>query len=113
MTSREFRYLALSLPEVTEQSHFSHPDFRVRGRIFASLNYPRKGWGMVKLNPKEQRQFVADDPKTFVPAPGKWGVRGATTVHLPHLTKAAARKALASAWRNTAPSRLTDRLAVQ
>lgn len=40
MTAEEFRQLALSLPEATEQSHMGHPDFRVRGRIFATLGYP-------------------------------------------------------------------------
>lgn len=48
MTAAEFRILALSLPEATEAAHVGHPDFRIRGKIFATLG-PDEAWGMVKL----------------------------------------------------------------
>jgi hypothetical protein len=48
MTAAEFRRIALSLPQTNEAAHMGHPDFRVAGRIFATLGYPRSGWGMVK-----------------------------------------------------------------
>ncbi len=54
MTSNDFRRLALSFPETAEQAHMDHPDFRVAGKIFATLGYPEVGWGMVKLTPIEQ-----------------------------------------------------------
>jgi hypothetical protein len=108
MTIGEFRTLALSLPEATEASHMDHPDFRVRNKIFATLGYPERGWGMVKLTPNQQKLLVGADPDVFVPAKGAWGRRGATTVLLRSASKSTVRKALAAAWRNTAPKVLVS-----
>lgn len=113
MTTTEFRRMALSLPEAIESSHMDHPDFRVAGKIFATLGYPAKGWGMVKLTPQQQAAFVKDSPEAFVPVNGAWGRRGATTVHLRSVTRETLRKALASAWTNTAPKRLTSLVQAQ
>jgi hypothetical protein len=106
MTAKDFRRMALSFPEAIESSHMDHPDFRVGGKIFATLGYFDKGWGMVKLMPDQQEEFVKAEPKVFVPAKGHWGRRGATCVHLKGAKKTALRKALVSAWLNTAPKRL-------
>src|SRR6266705_2532654 len=103
MTVREFRSIALSLPQVSEAAHIGHPDFRVGGKIFATLGYPRQGWGMVKLAPQQQEEFVNSEPDVFIPAAGAWGGRGATTVRLRTAKKASVRKALEVAWRNIAP----------
>ncbi|HEX4228506.1 MAG TPA: MmcQ/YjbR family DNA-binding protein [Bryobacteraceae bacterium] len=54
MTANDFRRLALQLPGATENAHMGHPDFRVNGKIFATLNYPNEDWGMVKLPPERQ-----------------------------------------------------------
>ena len=106
MSIDEFRRLALSLPEATESSHMAHPDFRVGGKIFATLGHPAPGWGMVKLTPDQQELFLGLDPEAFVPVKGAWGARGATSVNLKAARKSLARKALAAAWRNTAPKSL-------
>jgi hypothetical protein len=113
MTSREFRSLALSFPEVEERSHFNHPDFRVCGKIFATLGYPRWGWAVVKLTPRQQQGFVRADPDAFVTVRGKWGLRGATSVLLRPAKKSDVRRALIAAWRNAAPRRLTERIDLQ
>jgi len=105
--------MALSFPEVMEQSHFNHPDFRVSGKIFATLGYPRKGWGMVKLTPELQRSFVESHPKVFSPVKGRWGSGGATLVQLRFAGKTTVRKALIAAWQNTAPRRLVEMIDVQ
>jgi hypothetical protein len=106
MTAAEFRMLALSLPEATEQSHMNHPDFRVGGKIFATLGYPKPGWAMVKLPPGDQQLFVVADPDAFVPVKGAWGAKGATNVILKAATKTRVRDALRVAWRATAPPAL-------
>ena len=80
MTIADFRRIALQLPEAVESSHMDHPDFRVRGKIFATLGYPEAGWGMVKLAAAQQKRLVASAPDVFVPAAGAWGRAGATTV---------------------------------
>ena len=113
MTSTEFRSIALSFPHVSEQSHFDHPDFRVAGKIFATLGYPKKGWAMVKLTPKQQKGFVQSDADAFVAVKGTWGLRGATNIVLRLTKKSIARKALIAAWRNTAPKKLSEQIDIQ
>ena len=111
MTANEFRRMALGFPEAVEASHMDRPDFRVRGKIFATLGYPDDGWGMVKLTATDQQLLVAAHPKVFVPAKGVWGRRGATTVRLKAAKKSTVADALAAAWRNTAPKSLARQLA--
>lgn len=110
MTAGEFRRLALNLPETVEATHMAHPDFRVGGKIFATLGYPSGEWGFVKLRPEQQRIFMQAEPEVFVPAKGVWGLRGGTTVRLGAAPKAMVRKALLAAWRNTAPKQLAREL---
>jgi hypothetical protein len=106
MTADEFRTLALSLPEAAEEAHMGHPDFRVRGKIFATLGTPQDDRGMVKLTPELQAIFVRTEPKVFQPCQGAWGKRGCTYVLLSTGTEPSVRQALVAAWRNTAPKRL-------
>jgi len=106
MTANDFRKIALALPETEERAHMDHPDFRVAGKIFATLGYPDKSRGMVKLSPEDQHYFSKDSPDAFVPVKGTWGRRGATSVHLKAAKKKTLRKAIEAAWRNTAPKRL-------
>ena len=108
MTSTGFRRIALSFPETSEQSHQGHPDFRVSGKIFATLGYPKAGWGMVKLTPEQQAEFVHDEPKVFVPVKGGWGRKGATNVVLRPAKKAILKTALYAAWRNQALKRVSE-----
>ena len=109
MTAQDFRELALSLPEATEASHVGHPDFRVRGKIFATLG-PDDALGMAKLTPDQQALFVRTEPKVFQPVNGAWGRRGCTYVRLEAATEPAVRQALVAAWRNAAPKRLAQQL---
>lgn len=97
MTVDAFRRLALSFPEAAEGSHMKHPDFRVRGKIFATLAYPDKTRGMVKLTPEQQQEFVHAHPDVFVPVNGGWGRQGATSVLLRAATKVVLRRAMAAA----------------
>jgi hypothetical protein len=106
MTAAEFRRLALSLPETEERAHMDHPDFRVRGKIFATLGYPDKNWAMVKLFPGQQAEFVAEDPKTFVPVKGGWGKQGGTNVLLKAASEERVREAMRVAWKRAAPKAL-------
>ena len=105
MTPDEFRRLALSLPEAAESSHMDHPDFRVGGKIFATLG-PDEEWGMVKLPPDDQRRLVRSRPDVFEPFPGAWGRQGSTKVRLEAARRKTVHEALVAAWRNTAPKRL-------
>ena len=98
MTPEEFRQIALSFPETEERSHMNHPDFRVRGKIFATLG-PDETWGMAKLTPAQQQDFLRFEP-AFKPASGKWGDGGATIIALAETDEPTVHDALASAWKN-------------
>jgi len=107
MTAADFRRLALSFPEAAEASHMGHPDFRVAGKIFATLG-PDEDWGMVKLTPQQQESFIAAQPEAFKPASGAWGQRGATIITLRSARKSLVKEAMNLAWCNTAPSGLAE-----
>jgi hypothetical protein len=112
MTADEYRNLALSLPEASESAHMNHPDFRVRGKIFATLG-PDESWGMVKLTPEQQRLLIRAEPAVFEPIPGGWGRRGCTKVHLDAATNETLQGALVAAWWNVAPRRLAQEFEVE
>jgi hypothetical protein len=107
MIADVFRSLALSLPEASEGAHMGHADFRVRGKIFATLG-PAEDWGMVKLPPDLQASFVRTEPDVFEPFAGAWGRRGCTKVILAEAQEMTVRHALLAAWRHTAPKRLVE-----
>ena len=106
MTADDFRKLALALPETAEVGHMGHPDFRVKGKIFATLGYPDDGHGMVKLTLEQQDGFMDAEPRAFAPVKGGWGRKGATTVALRAVSRKMLAAALEAAWLNTAPKGL-------
>ena len=110
MTADDFRRLALSFPETVESGHMGHPDFRVAGKIFATLAHPDQDWAMVKLTPEQQEEVVRTDPAVFTPVKGGWGRQGATQVRLKAAKKAVLAQAMAAAWRNRAPKRLVEQV---
>lgn len=105
-TSADFRRIALSLPQTEQRQHMNHPDFRVAGKIFATLAYPNKQFGMVKLTLMQQEDAVRSHPAAFQPVTGAWGRKGCTQVILTKVTKRALKEAILTAWRNYAPSEL-------
>lgn len=107
MTAAKFRSIALSLDEASEGAHMGHPDFRVGGKIFATLGYPDADSGVVMLTAEEQEKFVRAQPKAFSPAAGAWGRRGSTVVRLDALDAATLRRVITLAWQTRAPQRLT------
>src|SRR5688572_30978586 len=82
MTPAEFRRMALALPSAEERAHMGHPDFRVGGKIFATLGYPDNSFGTIMLSPQDQDLLIRDHPKAFVPVAGAWGRAGSTSVLL-------------------------------
>jgi hypothetical protein len=101
-----FRRIALSLPEAEEGSHFGNADFRVGGKIFATLSLESEGYGVLLLTPEEQAGMVEDEPETFSPVPGGWGKKGSTRVRLAKVKSDILEGALRIAWLRKAPKRL-------
>lgn len=100
MNTDDFRRMALSFPGAAESSHMNHPDFRAKGKIFATLPNPDDGYAMVKLPADQQEAFVEMDPAAFAPVPGGWGRQGATRVRLKAVKEESLRGALTVAWQN-------------
>jgi hypothetical protein len=95
-----FRRLALQLPGAVESSHMNHPDFRLNGRIFATLSAQEKGYGVLKLTLEQQQSFIAEQPHAFSPVQGGWGRMGMTFVHLHEVDEALIAGALSTAYHN-------------
>lgn len=106
MTIDEYRRIALAQPEAIESSHMNHPDFRVRNKIFATIYSVERQEGMVKLTPKQQREFMKEHPKVFSPAAGAWGRNGSTIVNIEIAKNDVVERAMRCAWCNTAPKRM-------
>jgi hypothetical protein len=98
MNAKDFRRLALKLEGAEEGSHMGAADFRVGGRIFATLAHEAKGYGNLMLTPAQQALFVEDQPDVFLPVAGGWGRNGATHVRLEAANETLLAGALRTAW---------------
>jgi uncharacterized glyoxalase superfamily protein PhnB len=99
--AEKFRRIALGMPGVIEGRHMHHPDFRVKGRIFATIHADQK-WGMVALTPDEQQRLVRDSPADFTPENGSWGRAGCTKVRLDSVDEEVLGEAITLAWQHAA-----------
>ena len=99
MNAKGFRRIALSLEGAEEGSHFDQPDFRVGGRIFATLAAEKQGYGNLMLTPEQQAAFVEELPEVFLPVHGGWGKNGATHVRLAVVSEDVLEGALRTAWK--------------
>jgi hypothetical protein len=99
MNAEDFRRIALSFQGAEESSHMGAPDFRVGGRIFATLASQRQGYGNLMLTPEQQAAFVEEAPDVFVPVAGGWGRMGVTHIRLAAATEDVLAGALHTAWK--------------
>ncbi len=110
MNGSDFRRLALALDGAVESAHMGSPDFRVGGRIFATLASETDGFGNLMLTPEQQKEFVEEQPALYVPIKGGWGRMGMTHIRLAAATEDQLAGALKAAWRtrvakNTKPAK--------
>lgn len=99
MTVDDFRRIALSLAGAEESSHMGQPDFRVGGRIFATLAAAAQGYGNLMLTRDQQAAFAEELPDIFVPVAGGWGRNGATHIRLAAANEEVLAGALRTAWK--------------
>jgi len=109
MTHNEFRRIALGLTGAAEGAHMGHPDFRLDGRIFATLHTDLKS-GMVKLTPEQQSRVLEESPAMFSPEAGAWGRQGCTRVHLEAADPEVLGDAITLAWQNAGQKAKTKNL---
>jgi hypothetical protein len=107
-SAEDFRRIALSFPGAEEKAHMSHPDFRVGGRIFATLHDAGKGTGAVMLLPEQQELAMEAEPEAFTPASGAWGRSGSTMVQLDAVSDAWLERTIEWAWAWRAPREATQ-----
>src|ERR1700733_5451685 len=98
MTAADFRRIALSFEGAEEGSHMGAPDFRVQGKIFATLASQAQGYGNLKLTLEQQSDFVRELPEVFFPIPGGWGRMGMTHIRLARASEDVLSGALRTAW---------------
>lgn len=99
MTPADFRRIALSLEGAEQGSHMGSIDFRVGGRIYATLASQAQGYGNLILKPEQQAAFCDELPDVFLPIPGGWGRMGMTHIVLAKASEEVVRGALETAWR--------------
>ena len=99
MNIHDFRRIALTLAGAEESSHMGNPDFRVGGRIFATLAAAKLGYGNIMITPEQQAAFVKEMPEVFIPVKGGWGRNGATHVRLDLANEDLLAGALRTAWK--------------
>jgi hypothetical protein len=102
MNADDFRKLALEISGAIESSHMNHPDFRIEGKVFASLGYPDDHHGMVRLTPEQQAAMISETSAVFASCAGAWGRQGSTKVTLDPASPVLVRTALETAARNIA-----------
>ena len=108
LTAKRVRELVAALPGTQESAHHGHPDFRVNGRIFATL-HPDNKYGMVKLTPAVQQTFVRENPSSFTPENGAWGRQGCTRVQLTAVDEDTLGEAMTLAWQDAVKKRAAGR----
>jgi len=99
MTAEDFRRIALSFPGAEEGSHMGAVDFRVGGRIFATLASVKEGYGNLMLTSEHQKAFIAEQPDLFLPVHGGWGRMGITHIRLARASQDVLAGALHTAWK--------------
>jgi hypothetical protein len=99
VTAEDFRRIALRLEGAEERSHMGSPDFRVGGRIFATLASQKQGYGNLMLTLEQQEAFVGEQPEIFVPIAGGWGRMGMTHIRLGMASEDVLSGALRTAWK--------------
>jgi hypothetical protein len=99
MNAADFRRIALSFEGAEASSHMGAPDFRVGGRIFATLASESQGYGNLMLTHEQQAAFVGEQPEIFLPIHGGWGESGATHIRLEAASEDQLTGALRTAWK--------------
>ena len=102
MSDASFRKIAMDFAEVTEEPHFEKTSFRIKGKIFASMDTVNKRVTL-KLPPNEQAVYLLMKPAFASPATGAWGKQGWTRFELTKVPAPVMREALKKAYETVAP----------
>jgi predicted DNA-binding protein (MmcQ/YjbR family) len=81
ITVATVREIALAFEAAEEQPHFEITSFRVKKKIFVTLNFDRHHI-TIRLAPDDQAMFCAYNQEVVYPVPNAWGKQGWTHVNL-------------------------------
>ncbi|MBL0743156.1 MmcQ/YjbR family DNA-binding protein [Chryseolinea lacunae] len=109
VTIQEVEAWALALPEAVQQPHFEKTSFRIRKKIFATLDVPGQK-AVVKLSAIDQSVFSKYDDAIIYPVPGAWGKQGWTMIELKTVRKSIFKDALHTAYATVAPKTLAEQV---
>jgi len=99
---------ALAFEEAVQAPHFEKTSFRVKKKIFATLDIKNKRV-CVMLSPVDQNVFSAYDKSVIYPVPGAWGKKGATYIELKKVRKDVFKDALTRSYCAVAPKKLSEK----
>jgi len=105
VTTELVRQLALQFAESTEEPHFEKTSFRVKGKIFATMNESDTTL-VLKFTEVQQSVFCVFDTTVCYPVPNKWGKQGWTIVQLSKATQELVADCLKTSYCNVAPTKL-------
>lgn len=102
ISATTFRKTANSFEQVTEEPHFNKISFRIKGKIFATLD-PLTNQATLKLAVADQSVYCLIQPAFAGPETGAWGKQGWTFIDLRKAPKQLVVEALNKAFTQVAP----------
>lgn len=98
----------MSFEEAEEAPHFEKTSFRVKKKIFATLD-EKEHLVCLKFNEIDQSVFCSFDKTVIYPVPNKWGKQGWTLVELKKVKKETLLDALTTSYCSVAPKKLAEK----
>ena len=89
--------MARSFSQTKELPHFEKSSFRVKKKIFATLDEKQQK-ATLKFSPIDQSVFCLADKTAIYPVPNKWGKQGWTVIDLTKVNKTLLEDALSTAY---------------
>lgn len=105
ITAETFRAFALSLPETEEAPHFELTSFRLKKKIFATLNAAHQR-ATLRFTPELQDLFASVSKGAIYAVPNKWGKFGWTHINLETAEWELCQDAIQTSWWEVAPKAL-------
>ena len=105
VSTDQVQSLALTFAETSESPHFEKSSFRVRKKIFATMD-SSKNEVVVKLTDTDQDIYCSANGGVIQPVDGAWGKKGWTLVRLNLIEEELFKAVLKSSYITVAPKML-------
>ena len=105
----KFREIVREFPEVEEAPHFDKEAFKIKKKIFVTLNQ-KETRCCLKLSPEDQATFALFDANVIYPVPNKWGKQGWTLVNLDKVEEEMLIDILTQGFCHVAPEKISKKV---